>query len=488
MSKNNKKEKGREKEEKSQTGEIRAIINGISDLLFVMDKNRVITEVNKSACDTFKKRPEELIGKHCYEIVHGTDCPWPDCPATETLKTKQSITKEIANPHLGLPLLVTTSPILDEQGQVSHVIHIAKDITPIKLAEMELHIAANLFDAASDSIIVHDFEGKLIYFNEAAYKTRGYTKDEFQELSIRDLEDPNNPRFFGSRMNELLNKGETTFEAVNLLKDKTTLPVEVHARVIEFDDQKMVLSVARDISERKKVEEKLKESSRRIELMNEKLRVVGGLTRHDIRNKLTGLNGYLYLVKKKHTDAAYVVERLNNIEQISKEIAKILDFAKMYEQLGVEELSYVDVEQTVNEAVSLFSGLTLKITSECHGLTVLADSFLRQMFYNFIDNTIKYGKKTTTIRLYYEKTESGNLQLIYEDDGIGISTDDKVKLFKECFSTGGSTGFGLVLLKKMVDVYGWQIQETGEPGKGAKFEMSIPAVNPNRKKNYRIIP
>ena len=143
-------------QEKAKSDEIRAIIDGIGDLLFVMDKNRVITQVNKSICDVFKKKPEELIGKYCYEIVHGTSCPWPDCPATETFETKQSVTKEITDPNLAIPLLVTTSPILDEQGEIAQVIHIAKDITTIKLAQMEMHIAANLFDAASDSIIVHD--------------------------------------------------------------------------------------------------------------------------------------------------------------------------------------------------------------------------------------------------------------------------------------------------------------------------------------------
>ncbi len=75
--------------------------------------------------------------------------------------------------------MLTTSPILDEREDVDRVIHIAKDTNKIKLAEMELHIAANLFDAASDSILVHDLDGQFVYFNEAAYKTRGYTKDEF---------------------------------------------------------------------------------------------------------------------------------------------------------------------------------------------------------------------------------------------------------------------------------------------------------------------
>ena len=157
-----------------------------------------------------------------------------------------------------------------------------------------------------------------------------------------------------------------------------------------------------------------------------------------------------------------------------RESMKIFDFAKMYEQLGVEKLFEVDVEAKINEATTLFSGTLPKIINECHGLTVLADSFLRQMFYNFIDNTMKYGKKTTAIKVHYHKTDQGNLKLIYEDDGVGISAENKLKLFSEGFSTGGSTGFGLFLTKKMIDVYGWTIKEEGEEGKGAKFVITIP--------------
>jgi PAS domain S-box-containing protein len=101
---------------------MQVIFNGIADLIFVMDKNRIITKVNKATCDAFKKKPEELIGKYCYEIVHGTNCPWPNCPATQTFETKQTATEEVNDPILGRPLLVTTSPILDDQGEVAQVI------------------------------------------------------------------------------------------------------------------------------------------------------------------------------------------------------------------------------------------------------------------------------------------------------------------------------------------------------------------------------
>jgi PAS domain S-box-containing protein len=858
-----------EREAKTKSDEIRGIIDGIGDLLFVMDKNRVITEVNKSTCEAFKKKPEELVGKHCYEIVHGTNCPWPNCPATNTFKINQTVTEEVNDSNVGFPLLVTTSPLLDEKGEVDQIIHIAKDISKLKLAEMELHIAANLFDAASDSILVHDIDGRLVYFNEATYKARGYTRDEFQTLALKDLETPGDPRFFEARLNKLLNKGEATFEAVNLRKDKTILQVEINARVIESDGRKLVLSVSRDITERKKAEkalqesekeysslfsnmmaglaycqmifdeenkpidfiylqinnaferitglnrssiigkkatiaipgikdanpelfdiygrvsltgqtedfelffkplnmwlqisvycprkgyfaaifvdtskrkeaeeklkasekkyettfeasmdalmlldekgffdcnkstlalfgvksvedfsryhpadfspptqpdgalsleaamnhlkkafktgsdnffwvhmrldgttfpadvlltrmplngrvvllatvrditqqkeyeenlkqaeekhrtllnaanvlvqsvdaegkyifvneewknvlgytlrdlecismmnvvrqdqlqhclrvfkqvmggksihdvetvfvakdgreivvsgnacpifkdgkfvstvaffvditarkkneEKIKESNRRIELMVEKLRVVGSLSRHDVRNKLSTVTGYAYLLKKKHSDQVDVVEGLSKMEQAVKESIRIFEFARMYEQLGAEELTYINVESKLNEACTLFSGSLPKIITECHGVSVLADSFLRQLFYNFIDNTRKYGQKTTTILVYCEKTDDNKLKIVYEDNGIGIPLESKEFLFKEGYSTGGSTGFGLFLTKKMMDVYGWKIEENGEPGKGVKFTITIPKINPNGKENFQV--
>ena len=221
-------------------------------------------------------------------------------------------------------------------------------------------------------------------------------------------------------------------------------------------------------------------------LVNEKLGVVGSLTRHDVRNKLSAVTGYAYLLKKKHPDEADIIDGLGKMEQAVKDSMKIFEFAKMYEQLGVEELTYVDMEKAIDEALALFSGLNFKVVNDCHGLTVLADSFISRLFYNFVDNTVKYRKKATTVKVYYEMAEQDKLKLVYVDDGVGISTENKLKLFTEGFSTSGSTGFGLFLIRKMIDVYGWQIQETGKAGKSAKFTLSIPKLNRNGKMNFQI--
>ncbi len=267
-------------------------------------------------------------------------------------------------------------------------------------------------------------------------------------------------------------------ETVFISKDGKEIAVSGNVCPI-FKDGVIVSTVGFfvDITERKKNEAKLNESNRRIEMMNEKLRVVGGLTRHDVQNKLSTVTGYAYLLKKKYANEKDLIDALCKMEQATKAIVKIFEFAKMYEELGVEELTYVNVEEKINEAAALFSGPLPKIVNDCHGLSVLADSFIRQLFYNLIDNTVKYGKSITTIRVHFEKTESGMLKLIYEDDGVGVSVENKRYLFTEGFSTGGSKGFGLFFIRRMMDVYGWMIQETGKSGEGAKFIITIPKLN-----------
>ena len=112
------------------------------------------------------------------------------------------------------------------------------------------------------------------------------------------------------------------------------------------------------------------------------------------------------------------------------------------------------------------------VINESHELTVVADSLLRQIFYNLIYNSLKHGKKVTRIRLHYTK-KGKQTKLFCEDDGIGVPTKNKLKIFSEGFTTDDGTGLGLPIIKKMMEVYKWSIHETGTPSKGARFEITI---------------
>jgi signal transduction histidine kinase len=222
----------------------------------------------------------------------------------------------------------------------------------------------------------------------------------------------------------------------------------------------------------------LANSSEKIEDLNDKLRVVGSLTRHDIRNKLAAFKSLMFLLKKKIGDNQTTMRYLTEMEKVSDQLLHILDFERTYEQVGSEELRFVDICNFFAQAATLFSDFKgIKPDCLCNGLEVRADSLLRQVIYNLIDNTLKYAKKATSIKLYFRK-EPDRLLLIYEDNGDGLSKEQKLHLFEKGFGRG--TGMGLHLIKRIIDAYGWTLEENGELGIGARFTMKIPD------KSYRL--
>ncbi len=387
---------------------------------------------------------------------------------------------------------LTSVKLYSKQGMLEGSII---DITERKKAEEKVKFQADLLNQVGQAILMVDNNQIIRFWNNGAEKLYGWTKEQTLGHKVAELLGGALPDST-DQVKQRLMAGEswsTEFSAKK--RDGTFVPIILNRTSI-FNEKGLfagAASIATDITAQKETEadltfslESLSNSLDKIAELNEKLRVVGSLARHDVRNKLSAVNGYVYLLKKRHSDQVDIVDGLGKIELAVKETSRIFDFAKMYEQLGEEELTFVDVEEKLKEAVALFSGSIPTVMDECRGLKVLADSFLRQMFFNLIDNTIKYGKKTTTIKVHFERADQDCLKLVYEDDGDGVPTENKPRLFSEGFSTGGNTGFGLFLTKKMMDVYGWQIQENGTPGKGAKFTITIPKINKNGKENYKI--
>ena len=217
--------------------------------------------------------------------------------------------------------------------------------------------------------------------------------------------------------------------------------------------------------------------------LNEKLNVVGKLTRHDVRNKLSVVVDNAYLAGQKLAGDPESLQHLKDIESACEHVERIFDFARTYEKLGFEELVCVDVEKTLSEAVMQFSELHgVKVVNDCNGLKVLADSLLRQLFYNLIENSIKYGEKTSQVRIYYREEGRDRVKLVYEDDGTGIPMAEKEKIFEEGYGKG--SGYGLHLIRKMCSVYGWAIKENGEQGKGAQFTIAIPRMEKEGRASY----
>jgi PAS domain S-box-containing protein len=136
------------------------------------------------------------------------------------------------------------------------------DLTEERKSEEEMRIHSGFFNLAEDLILVHDLDGRLIYFNEATYKQRGFTKAEIQQMTIQKLDTQEAAALFEEHKEELMQRGSAVFESAHLSKDGREIPVEVHARMIESEGRLLVLSVIRDITERKKALDALRETEK----------------------------------------------------------------------------------------------------------------------------------------------------------------------------------------------------------------------------------
>jgi len=129
--------------------------------------------------------------------------------------------------------------------------------------EEELKLKAQLLDATTDCVLLYRPDGSFVYVNEAAYKSRGYSREQLMAMNRRDLAAPEFAKLFDSWLKEIMDKRRDTFESVHLCKDGTRIPVEIHARQVKVGGEDLILSVCRDITKRKQAEEALLESEER---------------------------------------------------------------------------------------------------------------------------------------------------------------------------------------------------------------------------------
>jgi PAS domain S-box-containing protein len=366
------------------------------------------------------------------------------------------------------------------------------DITERKKAEQALEQSEKKFRELSEMLPEIVFEANLervlTFANEEAFNKFGYSQKE--------LEKGMNPALFiapEDRERAVKNLGKlmkgqeiTANEYMAIRKDGTKFPVTVKSTPIVNEGKTVgIRGIMVDLSEHMKTQEKLKKTLTNLGSANEKLKVVGKLTRHDARNKLSTIANNAFLLKNQLKDNKTAIDQLTDIEVSIDQIEKIFEFTRIYEMLGTEKLTPINVKTSLKEAFMLSSRSDqVELVNECKGLTVKADSLLRQVFYNLIDNSLKHGEKVTKIRMHCKETKN-KLHIIYEDNGIGIPEDQKQLIFKEGYGKG--TGYGLYLLNKICEEYGWTIQETSKRGKGAKFVITVPKLDKNGKPNYSII-
>jgi len=227
--------------------------------------------------------------------------------------------------------------------------------------------------------------------------------------------------------------------------------------------------LVKEIDERRQVENALHQ-------INAKLNLVSSIARHDILNRLTVIYGIISLLQEGISDPTFS-DYLKKAEESAIAIRRQIEFTGDYKNMGLEKADWQNVNDSVRQSCENvdLKGVTLDVFT--NNLEIFADPWLKKVFFNLIDNTLRYAEHVTKITVSFRESEDG-LDLLFEDNGIGIPFDEKEKIFERGY--GKNIGYGLFMVREILAITDLTIQETGEPGKGARYEIHVP------KRYYRI--
>jgi len=208
-----------------------------------------------------------------------------------------------------------------------------------------------------------------------------------------------------------------------------------------------------------------------ISTLKKKLELVGSVTRHDVLNQLTAIMGYnelLLMIIEDPTQKTYLEKEKRAVDKIRNQF----QFAKDYQNLGIEPPRWQMIRRAVHHAGELFDLKTITVTNTCGEAVVCADPLFEKAVAYLFENAVHFSGTVTEIHVFLEETQDGAV-LVFADNGEGVPVAHKPKIFNRGF--GKNTGWGLFLTREILAMTKITIAETGEPGKGTRFEMHIPA-------------
>jgi len=377
-----------------------------------------------------------------------------------------------------------------------------RDITERKTAEEKIRESERkyrlLFENANDAISILDLEGNFFEVNNLYCTRLGYTREEIMKSNVRYFEIPEYADLVLGRLLDAKEKGFNVIETAHMAKDGRIIPVEISCRSILYNKKPAILTIARDITERKSAEIKLKKSEATYREAYNRAEFYKDIFTHDINNILQNISNGIQLNEMylNKPDKSEKVRR--NINIIKKQVKRggtlVSNIRKLSKLTEFEsKLHNTDLLDVLNKSVSYientFADRNVKIQVEVNenNYFIQANELLEDIFDNILTNSINYNEKDNieiSIKISRELEDNINkVKMQFIDNGIGITNERKQQIFERGYSEITSVhgmGLGLSLVKKIVESYHGEIwvedRVKGDYTKGSNFILLIPEV------------
>lgn len=451
-----------------------SIVENIPLMLFVKDAQDLrFVRFNKAGEDLLGHSRDEMIGKSDHDFFPKEQADFFTATDRHVLSGKipVDIPEETINTRYLGPRIIHTRkiPILGTQGESRFLLGMSEDITERKAAEEALRLSEeryrSLVDITDTGYLVLDDKGFVIDANDVYVRLTGRnSKDELIGHQVTEWTAPHDLDRNSREIERSIETGIVRgFEVDYVKPDGTIQPVEINATVFHGKGGDVILTICRDISERKKTSVALQQARNKLTLLN-------AVTFQDIQTAAFSLSAYQELVRNALTDnkaKAYLEKQ----ELFLKKMVETLQFARNYQEMGMHPPRWQNFRQVFLYAISHLDFLPIKQDIRIGNLEVFADPLLEKAIFNIMQNVLHHGGNASEVRLSFI-VKDDVLTLIIEDNGIGIPVEEKNMIFDRGYGKG--SGLGLFLVREVLSITGMTIRETGQYGNGTRFEVSIP--------------
>ena len=488
-----------------------ARLTGILDIaedgIISMDQNRRINLFNQGAERIFGYKASEVLGQPLDTILpvrfRGThrqhEQGFAKSPDTARTMGERLEVFGCRKDGTEFPAEVSISKLV--LGNEVFFTSIVRDVTERKLAEETLRISEesyrDLVEEARDIIYTSDLTGRFTSLNRAGEQLTGYNRQEAVTMNFADVVAPGNLELARKMMaRKIAGEPATVYELEIITKDSRHLILEINSRPIYRDGEAVAIQgVARDITERRQLEEQLRQSQK-MECVG---RLAGGVA-HDFNNLLTVITGYSELLLKRFAEDTELSWKLEEIRKASKRAGALTYQLLAFSRKQVLQPKLLDINAIVTDVGKMLQrliGEDIELVMVLHpavGQIEADPGQITQIIMNLAVNARdampqggKLSVETANIHLDQEYVRhhlgakpGPYVMLAFVDTGIGMDSDTQQQIFEPFFTTkgsGGGTGLGLATVYGIVKQSGGYITVESEIGLGSTFKIYLPLVD-----------
>jgi PAS domain S-box-containing protein len=480
---------------RASEAEMKALFRSMTDVIIVFDRDGRHLKIAPTKTRQLYRPVAERLGKTIREIFPVDKADLFLVQIQQALLTQHTQRVEYSlDMHGELRWYdASVSPMTDDT-----VVWVARDITERKKALAQQQKSEeryrDLVENAHDIIYSHDLAGNYTSMNKAGGKITGYTIEEALKLNITETVAPGYlPKIQESMQRKLSGESVTAYEIEIVAKDGRHIPVEVNTKYVYEDGVAVgIQGIARDVTERRQLEEQLRQSQK-MEAIGQ---LAGGVA-HDFNNLLTAINGYTGLALRKIDERSLIKPYLEEVQKAGERAAnltrQLLAFGRK-QILQPVSLDLNNIVSDMNKMLRRLIGEDIMLTAKlADGLrTIKADpGQVEQVLVNLVVNArdaMPYGGHLTIetvnveLGIDYAKTHLGvnpgnYVMLAVSDTGTGMSEEVRGRIFEPFFTTKDKdkgTGLGLSTVYGIVQQSGGSIWVYSEPDQGTSFKVYLP--------------